>query len=245
MRVQVDTNEIPKGASSARVAQALVDKRAEALVQRMLQKELDTSQRVKDLQAISRMQRGEMPTVAQLVLKKGPDDHDVNVTLIEDYMPNFLDAVVSGDENFYCINDPEEWNDTDYFYDGKDGKLVQATIAMVNTYWDPKYEGFERHGGPARKVNCEDYAKAGGIGGKKGEYDSADSARLGDLLSANGKYVVKLSHHWLKVEKTGEDAITISQKDGESAVYSKSFTKEAAILYICNKTPNNGIVYEG
>ena len=234
-------------ASSGRIAPAFADRRAEAAIQRMRQDALDASPGVKDLQAISLMQRVGVPSVAQLALKKGPSGEDIEVTLIKDYMPVFLDDVVGLGQNFYCRtgSDPADWNNQDYFYDGKDGKLILATADMVNAYWNPKYADFERLGAPSRHLNCEDYAKAGGIGAEKGKYSQADPKTLSDLFSADGKYVVKLSHHWLKVEKTGANAITITQKDAESAVYSKNFTKQGAVDYICNKTPDEGTVYGG
>jgi hypothetical protein len=234
-------------AKSGRTANAFIDQRTEAAVQRMRQGALDASPGVKDLQAISLMQRVGESSVAQLELKKGPSGEDIEVTLIENYMPVFLDDVVGLDQNFYCRtgSDPADWNNQDYFYDGKDGKLILATADMVNAHWDPKYVDFARQGAPSRHLNCEEYAKAGGLGAEKGKYNQADPTTLSDLFSADGKYVVKLSHHWLKVEKTGANAITITQKDAESAVYSKSFTKQGAVDYICNKTPDEGTVYAG
>jgi hypothetical protein len=224
------------------VTQALVDKRAEAAVQRKRQDQLDASRSVKELQAISRMQ------AAQLQMIDGPDGTPIDVTLMFDCLPVFLEDVIADDADYcYCRTGkkPGEWNDTDYFYIGDDGRLVQTDVAMVNTYWDAKYPGFARTGVPVIGVNCEDYATGGKkLQNPKGGYLKAEKTKLGELLAADGNYVVNFAHHWLKVETAG-DSLTIRQKDGESAVYSKSFTRQAAIEYICDKTPVNGVIYPG
>jgi hypothetical protein len=229
------------------IAPAFADQRADAYVQRARQEQLNVSQRAKDLQAISRMQDAYAPKVAQLEMKNGPDGTPIDVTLIFDCLPVFLEGVIADDADYcYCRTGkkPGEWNDTDYFYIGDDDRLVQLTVAMVNEYWDAKYPGFARTGLPVLGVNCEDYATDGKKMKDGKPYAIADPATLSDLLATDGNYVVNFGSHWLKVEKAG-DSLTIRQKDGESAYYSKSFTKQGAVDYICDKTPEKGSVYAG
>ena len=181
--------------------------------------------------------------VVQRVTKKGPDGNDIEVTEVDDYLPNCVDNNDIS-RKMYRRNGgiTEGWNDTDLFYADGDGDLVQITTAMVNDYWNPKYEGFEQVSGPDWTKNCEDYAKADGEGEESGNYSSTEE--LAELLPDNGSYVLKLGFHWMRVEKTGDDAITIKQKDAESAVYSKSFTVSDACEYILEKRGFGGTVYK-
>lgn len=134
------------------------------------------------------------------------------------------------------------WNDTDLFYADGDGALVQITTAMVNGYWDPKYEGYEKLSGPDWTKNCEDYAKAGGFGDKLGDYNSKDT--LSALLGTQRGYVLNMGYHWMRVAKTGDDALTIQQKDQESAVYKKDYSLDAGLTYILDKYSTGGSVYK-
>jgi hypothetical protein len=134
------------------------------------------------------------------------------------------------------------WNNTDLFYADGDGDLVQITTKMVNDYWDPKYEGFAQLSGPDWTKNCEDYAKANGTGEELGNYTSTET--LAALITDNGNYVLKMANHWMRVEKSGSNAITIRQKDGESAVYSKNFTVSEAFEYILSKSGFSNTVFK-
>jgi hypothetical protein len=133
------------------------------------------------------------------------------------------------------------WNDTDLFYADGEGALVQITIATVNEYWDAKYAGFEKLSGPDWTRNCEDYAKAGGFGAKLGDYNSSET--LAAQIEAVRGYVLEMGSHWMRVAKTGANAVTIQQKDQESSVYKKDFTLDAALTYILDKYSAGGKVY--
>jgi hypothetical protein len=193
--------------------------------------------------ALARISVG--PRVLQRVQKQGPGEQGlIDVTEVENYLPNCVDNL-DPTRTMYrrTAGITSGWNDTDLFYADGDGALVQITTAMVNAYWNPKYDGFAQASGPDWTVNCEDYAKAGGIGAKAGDYVS--TATLSALIRDNGNYVLELSFHWMRVAKTGADAITIRQKDGESAVYTKDFALEAGLTYILNKRSDGGTVYAG
>jgi len=231
------------------------DNRPEAAAHRKLQDDADNSPQAKQLAMTSRiLQSREVGTfsgpgprlVAQLVLKKGPAGTDIDVTEVPDgYVPGCLDSV-SGDVKFYRRSDgiTEGWNDTDLFYTVENGDLVQLKTETVNAHWDPKYSGFSKVSGPDWTKNCKDYATGGGEpGAKLGDYENAE--QLGALLAENGNYVLHLSFHWMKVEKTGANVFTIRQKDGESAVYSKNFTKDGALEYILDKRSDGGTVHRG
>lgn len=259
---QAVANSLPKTESKGESALQFTDNRPETVAQRKLQEMANNSPAVMQLKAVQQMadhflqgqqvhqllQSATLPVV-QRVTKKGPDGNNIEVTKVEDYLPNCL-----GDPEDFS-NDPRTmyrrnggiengWNDTDLFYTSTDeGDLIQITTAMVNAYWDPKYPGFAKLSGPDWIVNCEDYAKADGFGAKLGDYDSKE--RLIELLPAVGNYVLQLSWHWMRVLKTGDDAITIRQKDGESAVYAKDYDVSDACDYILEKHSMGGTVYRG
>jgi hypothetical protein len=228
-----------------------VDKRPEALAQRKLQEIANNSSKIRQLKAtqdninnsIQAKQIHQLQQkVVQLASKKGPDGSNIEVAEVDNYLPNFID---NGDlsRKMYRRNAgiTEGWNDTDLFYADGEGDLVQMTIKMVNDYWDPKYEGFAQLSGPDWTKNCEEYAVADGAGTKSGEYKN--KGELTALLPDVGNYVINMYHHWMRVEKTGADTITIRQKDGESAVYTKNFNLNAACEYIIGKG-GTGSVYK-
>ncbi|MBD2363400.1 hypothetical protein [Anabaena sp. UHCC 0399] len=183
--------------------------------------------------------------VAQRVKKTPPSGGtEIDVEeLDDDYLPNCVDNGNLNRKGYRRSGGiTNGWNDTDLFYADGDGPLVQITIKMVNDYWDSRYEGFEKLSGPDWTKNCEDYAKEySGFGGKIGDYK--DSEELAGLIQDNGKYVLQLSFHWMSVQKTGEDSITIRQKDGESAVYEKTFNLKDGLAYILGKRSAGGTVY--
>jgi len=187
--------------------------------------------------------------VAQMAQKQGPGDQGmidvVDLTTEEgEYLPNCVDNQEATRKGYRRSGGIDKgWNDTDIFYADGAGPLVQITVKMVNDYWNPKYEGFDQESGPDWTVNCEDYAKAGGFGEEVGAYNSKET--LSAKLTDNGNYVLQLSYHWMRVAKTGADAITIRQKDGESAVYKKDFNLDAALEYIMAKRGAGGTVFKG
>lgn len=222
------------------------DNRPEAAVQRRLQETVDGSGQMARLETATRLMQPKparaMP--AQLVLITGPAGADIDVTEVPDgVVPVCLDSI-EGTVKFYrrSAGITEGWNDTDLFYTKDGGNLVQVTTAFVNGYWDPKYDGFAQIGGPDWTKNCHDYAKAAGFGAKIDDFDGADALR--GLIADNGHYVLKLSYHWMRVQRTGADAVTIRQKDGESAIYEKAFNTSGALEHITGKS-STGIVYRG
>lgn len=239
----------------AQTLAGFVDARPEVAAQLQLQEMANNSLQTRQLKSLAQMTISN-PTltaratqhagVMQLVEKQGPDDQGmIEVEELDDYLPNCLGNDVES-RRFYRRSSgiTNGWNDQDLFYaDGDDGALVQVTVAMVNAYWDPKYDGFAKLSGPDWTKNCEDYAQTDGFGDEVGDYDSAET--LSPLIQDNGSYVLKLGYHWMRVIKTGEDAITIQQKDGESAVYSKNFNLANALNYIIEKRGFGGTVYRG
>jgi hypothetical protein len=181
--------------------------------------------------------------VVQRVNKQGPGEQGLIDVVEDDFLPNcVLDLEIPTRIMYRRTGGiANGWNDTDLFYADGEGPLVQITTAMVNDYWDPKYAGFTQLSGPDWTVNCEDYAKAGGFGAEIGSYANAEE--LGQRIEAQRGYVLKLSFHWMRVAKTGDDAVTIQQKDGESAVYRKVFTLQGALTYILEKRSEGGVVY--
>lgn len=228
-----------------------MDERPEALVQRKLQEIANKSPKTKQLKAFQDQANNSIGAkqvhqlqqkVVQRETKKGPDGGNIEVTEVDDYLPNFIDnGKLSRKMYRRTAGITQGWNDTDLFYADGEGDLVQMTIKMVNDYWDPKYEGFAQASGPDWTKNCEDYAKSGGAGTKSGEY--TNKGELTSLLPDIGHYVINMSYHWMRVEKTGADAVTIRQKDGESAVYTKDFNLNAACEYIIEKG-GTGSVYK-
>ena len=181
----------------------------------------------------------------QLEQKQGPGEQGmIDVTEVADYVPNCVD---NGElsRKFYRRTSgiASGWNDQDLFYADGDGALVQVTVAMVDAYWNPKYQNFTQLSGPDWTVNCEDYAKSSGFGSKVGDYTNSET--LSPLIQSNGNYVINMGYHWMRVIKTGADAVTIRQKDGESAVYGKDFNLADALAYIMNKYGSCGAVYNG
>jgi hypothetical protein len=183
--------------------------------------------------------------VVQQVSKVPPSGiGTIDVTEEEDYLPNCVDNL-DPERKMYRKTDgiTSGWNDTDLFYADGNGPLVQITIKMVNDFWDPKYEGFDRIAGPDWKVNCEDYAKGyAGAGSKAGDFTQA--SELKSLLSENKKYVLELGYHWMSLDKTGDNAVTIRQKDGESGVYEKPFDLDGCCAYVMDKSSRGGTAYK-
>jgi hypothetical protein len=166
------------------------------------------------------------------------------VVEIENYVPNCVD---NGElsRKAYKRNDGiiRGADDTDLFYADGDGELVPVTVTMVNAYFDPLYEGFEKISGPDWRKNCEDYAKEyAGFGAKIDDY--SNTGELTPLISNQGRYVLQLSYHWMSVDNTNGASVTIRQKDGESAVYQRTYDSvQNAAAYILSKRGAGGTVY--
>lgn len=129
----------------------------------------------------------------------------------------------------------------DTYYSGDDERLHALTADSVNAYWDRKYAGFTRSGSPTPLQNCEDYAKGGQSYRDGVTYDldqETDRNRLQEVLEAGTQVLqlgtVRLTAHFLIAEKTDTN-VTIRQKDGDSAIYHKVMTPQAAVEYIRTK----------
>lgn len=241
------------GAAPAKNAAApsfqFADNRPEAAVQLALQALADQSPRARSFAATSQLARSRhaaaTPSMAsravtQLVLKNGPGGTQIDVEEDADYLPACFDAEgVDVIRHWVFYKRPgasiAAWNDTDFFYADRDGAgdLVQITSAVIHGYFDRKHPDFARTGGVDTTKNCQDYATEGQVGTHANDFGDARTLThyLGQL--AIGHYVVKKgSFHWLRLQKTGADAFTIRQKDGESAIYSKNFDLAGASAYI-------------
>jgi len=133
-----------------------------------------------------------------------------------------------------------------------DGELQPVTEAMVNEYWDQRYPGFSRTTRPDWRYNCSDYAlSANGT-------DSVDSPSTAlstnfDLVfdldgkeasdvqtkfeTTDGRYAVHVGGHYFRVNVAGTQAV-VTQKDGDSGVYSKTMTRAEAAVYVLRLTPS-------
>ncbi|HYW72344.1 MAG TPA: hypothetical protein VE961_15005 [Pyrinomonadaceae bacterium] len=129
----------------------------------------------------------------------------------------------------------------DTFYSEPNGKLRPLTAEAVNAYWDEKYPGFTRSGSPTPLQNCEDYATGGANYQAGTTYDlntQGDREALKVVLD-NGRHVLQLgalraNAHFLIADNQGGN-VTISQKDGDSAIYSKVMSATDAVAYVRSK----------
>ena len=240
------TQEGPHHHTQVPTQQFFADSRPELAAQLQLQELAHNSPVNSQLKAMVQLKaKAPLVPVTQLEQKQGPDGQGmIDVTEVADYVPNCVD---NGElsRKFYRRTSgiASGWNDQDLFYADGDGALVQVTVAMVDAYWNPKYEGFAQVSGPDWTVNCEDYAKSSGFGSKVGDYTNSET--LSPLIQSNGNYVINMGYHWMRVIKTGADAVTIRQKDGESAVYGKDLNLADALAYIMSKYGSGGAVYNG
>lgn len=207
---------------------------------------------------INSIQQSAINNMIQRVKKRNMNQEEIEVeeVYVEDKgnMVSYLPNCVDNDDlkrKFYRRSDgiTSGWNNTDLFYADGDGELMQITEEMVNKFFDAKYPGWTRTGTPDWVKNCEDYAKSseGYKESNKKSYinnDSNSKEKLKEILTTVGNYVINISYHWMRVERN-EKGITIRQKDGESAVYSKEFTLDGGINYIIDNLGMSGVnVYE-
>jgi hypothetical protein len=140
-------------------------------------------------------------------------------------------------------------------YYRKSGEAAtKVTKDLINSLWDKKYSLLERTGDLDWSRNCADYATGsvaaavhkGDIGATKRylaqNYDKAgslsepDKDTFTELLTGLdvGEYVATGASHFVKVEvKTKGTLIALSEKDGESGIYSASGTPEKAAAVLC------------
>jgi hypothetical protein len=132
-----------------------------------------------------------------------------------------------------------------YYASGED--CTRVTKEAINELWDQKYSGFTSSGAPDWGSNCAEYAigtsvEDGDIGASKTHLSThwtkvfESKPELSELertfAEMQGTYVCSVGSHFLRVEIASKGGtVKASQKDAESAVYSKTVTgNEAARL---------------
>ena len=120
--------------------------------------------------------------------------------------------------------------------------IYEVTAEMVNSYWDRQYPSFTRILGPDCRYNCGNYA----MGDRSSDDVPVQIGRLNSqgtqigscvtpemmLTLKKGWYVYQYGYHFVKVEATGDAGdLVISQKNGESGVYSATMPRERAVEY--------------
>lgn len=146
------------------------------------------------------------------------------------------------------------------FYQVGGGKFTPLTAADVNTHFDPKFPGFTKVRDPDWRYNCGDYATGhesnslGDVGAvwthlnglRKIVIQGKSTEEIGEIFRALavGTYVAAYGYHFLKMVVAG-DTVTLSQKDGESAVYSATKTRQQAADYMAehNEANSAGLYY--
>lgn len=140
------------------------------------------------------------------------------------------------------------------FYRFGDGPLSPLTAEMINAHWDAKYGApFVRVRGPEWRSNCGDYAtgtegrSVGDVAdvvawlNNKPKTDVKDKSgeEVATIFStlADGTYVFRFAYHFVRIVLTGAQA-KISQKDGDSGVYSADRSRSQAAEYVAAR---NGV----
>lgn len=134
------------------------------------------------------------------------------------------------------------------FYQFGDGPLAPLTAEMINAHWDAKYGApFIRVRGPEWRSNCGDYA-TGTEGHSLGDVPqvwawlnskpkTAVKDKPADEIAgiiddlADGTYVYRFGYHFVRIVLAG-DQVQLSQKDGDSGVYSANRTRQQAAQYV-------------
>jgi hypothetical protein len=164
------------------------------------------------------------------------------VELSQDWVPRMLDDKPAAKVWKRTGTNPVSYNGDTFYSDGDD-QLHPLTADVVNAYWDRKYPDFTRSGSPTPLSNCEDYAKGGpNINYRDGvRYnleDQDDRASLKGVLD-NGRHVLQLGAQQLTahfvVADNQNNNVTISQKDGDSAIYERVMSSVDAVAYVRSK----------
>lgn len=145
------------------------------------------------------------------------------------------------------------------FYQVGSGTITPLTADMVNAHFDPKFQGFTKVRDPDWRYNCGDYATGHEspslgdvadvwrhLGSKtKIRIEGKSSEEISDIFRdlPDRTYVAAYATHFLKMVVAGS-TVTVSQKDGESAVYSKTMTRQEAAAYMAaHSDANNAGLY--
>jgi hypothetical protein len=130
------------------------------------------------------------------------------------------------------------------FYRIGEGALHHVTEALIDRYWDLKYSGFRRTTHPDWRYNCWDWALNRGEQplDDPGPYLDQHFEQVANLATCTtlhvqqtfqataGVYVVRVAWHYIRFTVTDAN-VTVSQKDGESAVYETTMAFAAAAEY--------------
>jgi hypothetical protein len=140
------------------------------------------------------------------------------------------------------------------YYGASADKAKKVTKELINSLWDKKYSLLTRSGDLDWTKNCADYATGeeasrthkGIISATKdylgehytdvGSVDEPDKSKLTVKLTglAVGEYVVTGASHFVKLEvKVKGSSIAVSEKDGESAIYSASGGPDTVAAILC------------
>lgn len=145
------------------------------------------------------------------------------------------------------------------FYQVGSGPITPLTADMVNAHFDSKFQGFTKVRDPDWRYNCGDYAtghESPSLGDvpdiwrhlrskTKISIEGKSSEEISDIFSdlPDRTYVAAYASHFLKMVVAGS-TVTLSQKDGESAVYSKTMTRQEAAAYMAaHSDANNAGLY--
>jgi hypothetical protein len=141
------------------------------------------------------------------------------------------------------------------FYRLGQGAFHHLTESMLNRYWDLKYSKFQKLTRPDWRYNCADYAlSTDGITSIDHEdtylgthfnlvFDLKTKTKedVQDAFGTAGTYVCRIGSnsysHYFRIVVAGSVA-TVSQKDGDSAVYSKTMGLGDAAAYCYERQPS-------
>jgi hypothetical protein len=128
---------------------------------------------------------------------------------------------------------------------GENGAIHHLSASIINRYWDLKYSKFARLSHPDWRYNCGDYALS------DNGTDSVDDedTHLGQHFTLvcnlkatpvetvkerfearQGLYVVQTGYHYFRLQ-VGVAQVVVSQKDGDSGVYSATMSIADAAKY--------------
>ena len=136
---------------------------------------------------------------------------------------------------------------------GTDGPLNPITSTTINEFFDLRYPGFDRITSPDWRYNCGDYALGLTGSSSVGDVPQVKAYLQGDHYTLTldlagksssdvaavfrelppGEYVYQRGDHFVKIMIPGDgDVVDLSQKDGESAVYHKRWSRAEAAAYV-------------
>lgn len=138
------------------------------------------------------------------------------------------------------------------FYRLGQGEIHFLTAAMVHRFFDGRYPGFTKIGPPDWRYVCSDYAISDDRVSDADPIETTLQSNFTEVLDFTGRnsddakailettqghYVCRLGYHYVRL-MADNLGVTVSQKDGESAVYSKRMSFDEAAKYIFAKAPS-------